>query len=84
MDKEIITFGDIEIKKRKFYHRKSLILSEYVDIDSIQISSLVSSGEKSYKYFIGYENDGYKTKPLEIMIQKRALMYKVMMVKLNE
>ena len=46
MNKEIITFGDIEIEKRKFHHRKNLILLEYVDIDSILTSSLVFHGEK--------------------------------------
>ena len=46
MNKEIITFGDIEIEKRKFHHRKNLILLEYVDIDSILTSSLVFYGEK--------------------------------------
>ena len=28
MNKEIITFGDIEIEKRKFHHHKNLILFE--------------------------------------------------------
>ena len=46
MGKEIITFGDIEIEKRKFHHRKNLISLEYVDIDNIMISRMVSSGEK--------------------------------------
>ena len=46
MNKEIITFGDTEIEKRKFHHRKNLILLEYVDIDSILTSSLVFYGEK--------------------------------------
>ena len=46
MNKEIITFGDIEIEKRKFHHRKNLILLEYVDIDSMLTSSLVFYGEK--------------------------------------
>ena len=46
MGKEIITFGDIEIEKRKFHHRKNLIFLEYVDIDNILISRMVCSGEK--------------------------------------
>ena len=32
MDKEIITVGDIEVVKHKFYHRRNLILLEDVDI----------------------------------------------------
>ena len=43
MSKEIITFGNIKIEKRKFHHRKSLKL-EHVDIDNIPIFSMVSSG----------------------------------------
>ena len=35
ISKEIISFGDIETKKRKFHHRKNVILSEDVDIDNI-------------------------------------------------
>ena len=33
--KEIISFGDIETKKREFHHCKNVILSENVDIDNI-------------------------------------------------
>ena len=43
MDKEIVTFGD-------------------VDIENILVSSKISSGEKSYKYFIGYLYDDNKNK----------------------
>ena len=44
--KEIIAFGNIEIKKRKFHHRKNLVLLGDMDIDNILISTMVSSGEK--------------------------------------
>ena len=57
MDKEIITFGDIEIIKRKFHHRKNQILLEYVDNDNIHVSCMISSGETNYKYFIVYKDD---------------------------
>ena len=46
MDKEIITFGDIEIEERKFHQHKNLIYFEYVGITNIKVSSRVSSGEK--------------------------------------
>ena len=36
MNKEIITFGDIEIEKRRFYHHKSLIFLKDVEIENIQ------------------------------------------------
>ena len=37
---------------------------EDVDVDNILISSMVSSGEKHYKYFTGYKDDDYKIKAL--------------------
>ena len=58
MSKEIIGFGNIEIEKYKFPHRKNLILLEDGDIGSTYVSSVVSSGEKNYKYFIVYK-DGF-------------------------
>ena len=83
MDKEIITFGDIEIEKRKFHHCRNLILLGYVDIDSIQVSSIVSSSKKSQKCFIGYKDCDYKTKPLRITLPKTFAYIKTRMVKLN-
>ena len=64
MCKKIITFGNIEIEKHKFYHRKNLILLEDLYNDNIQVSTVVSSGKKKYKYFIGYkDDDNYEVKP---------------------
>ena len=53
MYKEIITFDDTEIEKRNFHHKKNPILMDEVDIDKILIPNKVSSGEKSYRCFIG-------------------------------
>ena len=36
----MINFGDIEIRKRKFYHSKNLIPLEDADIDNAQVSSV--------------------------------------------
>ena len=44
MDKEIITFGEIEIEKSNFVG-----VCRY---DDIHVSSMFYSGQKSYKYFI--------------------------------
>ena len=52
MGKESIVYGDIEIEKRKFHHSKNLIFLKSKDIDNIQLSRMVSSGEKNYKSFI--------------------------------
>ena len=40
-----------------FFIVKNLIWLEDVDTDNMHISILVPSGEKHYKYFIGYKND---------------------------
>ena len=45
MRKEISAFVNIDVEKRKFHHRKYLILFEVVDIDEILIFSMVSSDE---------------------------------------
>ena len=50
MGKEIIVCAKIEIKKRKFYHHKNLILLEDVDIDKMQVCSMVSPSEKKNIY----------------------------------
>ena len=52
-------FGNIEIKKLKFHHHKNLTLLEDVDINNIQVCSMVSSDEKTYKYFANYKNDDH-------------------------
>ena len=69
MSKEIIAFGNIEIEKGEFHCRKNIVSLEEVDIDNIQHSL---SGEKNYKYFIGYKDDDYKIKPLHIMLLKKS------------
>ena len=46
MGKEIVIFGDIEIEKGKFQHCKNLVLLEDVDIEKVQVCSMVSSDKK--------------------------------------
>ena len=52
MDKEILTFGDTDIEKNKFYHRKSPILLKDVCIKKVLVSNKIYFGGKNYKYFI--------------------------------
>ena len=54
MGKEILTFGDIEIEKNKFYHHKTPVPLRDVDIEKVLVSNKISFGEENYKYFIGY------------------------------
>ena len=72
MGKEILTFGDIEIEKHKFYCYKSPTFKEDGDIDNILVFNKISSSEKNYKYFIGYLYDDYKIKLLHIVLPKRS------------
>ena len=70
MGKEILTFGDIEIEKNKFFRHKSPIPLRDVDIQKVLASNKTSFGEKNYKYFIGYLYNDHKVKPLHIMLPK--------------
>ena len=58
------------ILKLKSVNFITVILLGYVDIDSIQVSSIVSSSKKSQKCFIGYKSCDYKIKPLRIILPK--------------
>ena len=42
MGKEIITFGNAEIKKQKFHHYKNPVFKKDVDIDNLSISNKTS------------------------------------------
>ena len=48
----------------------------FIDIDEIQVSIMVSSGEKNYEYFIGYKDDDHKITPLHIMLVKKIAYVK--------
>ena len=72
MGKEIVIIGD----KNKIYHLKSPFSSEDVDIEKLLESNKIYSGEKSYKYFIGYLYNGYKIKPLHTMLPKISVYVK--------
>ena len=47
MGKEILTFGNIEIEKNKFYRHKTPISLGDVDIEKVLVSSNISFGEKT-------------------------------------
>ena len=60
MGKEILTFGNIEIEKNKFYRHKTPILLEDVDIEIVIVSNKISFGEKkNYNDCIGYLCDNH-------------------------
>ena len=53
MEKTIIKFGDIEIKKQKFNQNENPISIKNTDIDKIVISNKLSFHKKGFQYFIG-------------------------------
>ena len=48
-----------------------------VDIEKVLVSNKISSGEKNYKYFIGYLYNDHKVKPLHIMLPKTSACVKI-------
>ena len=69
-------FDDIEIEKHKFYHYKSPIFLEYVDINKVLVSNKISFNEKNLY-------DDYRITPLHIMLPKMSAYVKSYVVKLN-
>ena len=76
MGKEILTFGDTQIEKSKFYRHKTPILLKDVDIETVLVSNKFSFSEKKYKYFIGYLYNDNKAKALHIMLPKTSTYVK--------
>ena len=54
MGNEVLTFGDFKIEKNKFYRNDFPISLKDVDIEKVLVSNKICSGEKNYKYFVGY------------------------------
>ena len=76
MNKEILTFGNIEIEKNRFCRPKTPIFLKDVDIEKVLVSNKISFGEKNYKYFIGYLYNDHKVRPLHIMLPKTSAFVK--------
>ena len=47
MGRKILTFGDIETKKNKFYHNKTPTHLKAVDIEKVLVSNKISFGKKT-------------------------------------
>ena len=77
MGKEVLTLGDIETEKHKFWIYKSPNFLEDIDIDNVLVSNKICPGEKNYKHFIGYLHDNYKIEPLHIMLSKMRAYIKI-------
>ena len=71
MGKENLTFGDIEIEKRIYRHKTSILLRD-VDTEKVLVPNKIPFGEKNYKQFIGCLHDNHKVKSLYIMLAKTS------------
>ena len=60
MNTDIKAYGDNKTENRKFQCYENPFFKENVDADKKLIWNKISSGEKNYKYFIGYLSDDYK------------------------
>ena len=69
MEKIIIKFGDIEIRKQRFHQYERPISAKSIDIKKIVVPNKVSFGKKGFKYFISYKH-AKKIRPLCIFFQK--------------
>ena len=76
MLKEILTFGDIETEDSKSYRHEGSTFSKDADIEKVLVCNKISSGEKSYKYFIGGFYNDEKVKPLHIMLPRTSAYIK--------
>ena len=71
MGKEILTFGDIEIEKNKFYRNITPVFLKDVEVEKVVlVSNKLSFGENNYEYFIRYLHNDHKVKSLHIMLPK--------------
>ena len=69
MGKEILTFGNVQIEKNKFYPIGLLFFWELQILKKYQCVTNFF-GEKNKKYFIGYLYNGNKVKLLDIILPK--------------
>ena len=62
------------LKFRKKYCHKSSVSLKDVNIEKVLVSNKISTGEKNYKYFIGYLYYDYIVKLLHIMLEEGVHM----------
>ena len=64
MEKTIIKFGDIKVKKQKFHQNKRPISIGNIDVYKIVESKKASFHKNRFKYFISYQGnlDNYPPK----------------------
>ena len=72
MGQEVLTFGNIKIKKKKIYSIKISIFPKNVDVEKVLIYNNISFGEKNCKCFICCLYNGHTFTPLHIMLHKTS------------
>ena len=76
MGKEILTIGNTENEKNKYYQYKILFSLRDVDIEKVLVSNKIYFSERNYKYFIGYLYNDHKVKLLHIILPKTSAYVK--------
>ena len=56
MEKTIIKFVDIEIKKQKYHQHKRPILIKNIEINITVVSNKIFFHKKDFKHFTGYKD----------------------------
>ena len=76
----------IDIKSIDWYQVSPLQKFSFLEngnIDKILVSNMIFSGEKSYKFFIGYMDNFCNIWPFSLTLPKASTYLKVMKRKLN-
>ena len=76
MGKEILTFGDIENEKNKFYQNETPVPLKDVDIEKVLVSNKVSFGKKTINALQVTCIMIIKLKPLHIILPKTSAYVK--------
>ena len=71
MSGKTLNYNKVEINKNKFHGSKQSIVLDSVKINRIVTSDKSKHSEKSFKYFIGYANDGF-IRPLCIILPQMS------------
>ena len=69
MSKEILTFGEVEIEKKKFSAIKLLFFQD-ANIEKVLVSNKILFGEENCNYLICCLYNDNKVKPLHLMLPK--------------
>ena len=71
MSEKTLKFNNIRVNKKEFHKSKQAIDLDLVNVDQIVVSGKFKHSDKSFKYFIGYQEDEI-VKPLCIILPQMS------------